>query len=46
MVFSHSKWNWHNCVKTHLHVYVDTQILPLVSGVIDQWGVNHNNFIF
>ncbi len=40
MSLSGSKWHWYRPVKTHLHVFVNNQILQLLRGEIDQWGVN------
>jgi hypothetical protein len=45
LALSNSKWHWHNCVKSHLSIYVDIQISPLLRGGIDQQGVNCNNTI-
>jgi hypothetical protein len=45
LVLSNSKWHWHNWVKTHLLIYVDIQILPLLRGGIDWQGVSRNNSI-
>jgi hypothetical protein len=43
LALSSSKWHWHNHVKTHWFIYVDIQILQLLMGGIDQWGVNHDS---
>jgi hypothetical protein len=40
---SNSKWHWHKCIKTHRHVCVNNQILQLLRGGIDQWGVGCDN---
>jgi hypothetical protein len=46
LVFSSSKWHWHNCVKTHLLAYVNIQISSLLRGGIDQRGVIRDIFVF
>jgi hypothetical protein len=46
MALSSSKWHWHNRVKMDRLVYVDIQILQLLKGGIDQWGVGHVALFF
>ncbi len=40
MALSSSKWHWHNIVKTHQPICVDIQILQLLKGGTDRWGVD------
>jgi hypothetical protein len=46
MTKTEKRRHWHNSVKTHQLICVNIQILQLLKGRIDQWGVGHDNPFF